>query len=232
MPVTDIELKNTAIDIRQFLETQFLIARELFMYESEREEPVIEQVHIPPQTNQERIRFMGFLRMRDISLHEHIIGRYNHVVFRGQPISMRWSHHNARQRKQVRRWTDDEAEETVQPKVSNFNQGSTDIKMLKVLKDQREMLDKVIEIEEERQNRQCQRCHKMEKELEDKSIILRMMHLISFKEKNDLEKKAKELEDREARLQAKSNRLEAWHQEPRAEDMKRSESEERIRKDN
>ena len=56
------------------------------------------------------------------------------------------------------------------------------------MKDQRELLDKAIEIEDERQNRPCQRYQKMEKELEDKSKILRMMHLSTLKDKNDNEK--------------------------------------------
>ena len=44
--VTDKELKSTAIDICQFLEAQFLIAKENFILECDREESVIERVHI------------------------------------------------------------------------------------------------------------------------------------------------------------------------------------------
>ena len=56
------------------------------------------------------------------------------------------------------------------------------------------------------------------------------MHLSKFKDKYDNDKKDKELEVREPRL-AKSNRLETWHQELRAEEMNRTELEERIRKE-
>ena len=61
--------------------------------------------------------------------------------------------------------------------------------MLKLLKDQRELIDKAIKIQDEKQNRPCQRFQKMEKKLEVKNKIPRMMHISTFKDKNDNHKK-------------------------------------------
>ena len=94
------------------------------MFENDPGESVIQRVNKRWQNNKKIIRFMGLLRKSFMgSLDEHISGRYNHVVFRGQPISMTCSHHNSRQRDLVRRRTED-AEEAVQPKFSlNLYQG-------------------------------------------------------------------------------------------------------------
>ena len=65
------------------------------MFENDREESLIERVHIWPTINQECILLMIFLRMKHISLHNHIIVRYNHVVFLSS-TSLNSLHHHHR----------------------------------------------------------------------------------------------------------------------------------------
>ena len=66
----------------------------------------------------------------------------------------------------------------------------------------------------EKQNITCQQCQNMEQKFDEKKKILRIMHHPKIKA---TKKKAKEFEVHEIRHQAKSNRLEAWNQELRAE---------------
>ena len=71
---------------------------------------------------------MGFLRMKEIALHDHKFRRYYNFIFSGQTISMTWSHHNGMPRKVVRRETEDsDSVEATLPKTSiRLSRGLTD----------------------------------------------------------------------------------------------------------